>query len=129
MDKKPIRLTEQDLHMLVENAVRTYLVNEGIDEISWSGIKNMARAGVDKLKQVGNTMGAAYYNGAANAQIQKLNQLATQYQEKLNQIQTQIATLQQKAQGRQDAATQNATNFNNRFKQWNTPNYQVTTNG
>ena len=112
MDKKPIKLTEQDLHFLVENAVRTYLVNEGIDEISWSGIKNMAGAGVDKLKQVGNTMGAAYYNGAANAQIQ-----------------TQIATLQQKAQGRQDAATQNATNFNNRFKQWNTPNYQVTTNG
>lgn len=127
--RQKIRLTEQDLHYIVEDTVRQYLIQEGFLSNMWNGAKNVAGAGVDKLKQVGNTMGAAYYNGAANAQIQKLNQLATQYQEKLNQIQTQIATLQQKAQGRQDAATQNATNFNNRFKQWNTPNYQVTTNG
>ena len=37
MDK--IRLTEQDLHMLVEDAVRQYFINEEIDEMSWAGLK------------------------------------------------------------------------------------------
>ena len=29
---KPIQLTEQDLHMLVEDAVKTYLTENGMDE-------------------------------------------------------------------------------------------------
>lgn len=37
MNNKPIQLTEQDLHMLVEDAVKTYLTELGP---SWAGIKN-----------------------------------------------------------------------------------------
>ena len=126
-NNKPIQLTEQDLHILVEDAVRNYLIQEGFLSNIWNGGKNVVGAGMDKLKQGVNTMGAAYYNGAANGQIQKLNQLATQYQEKLNQIRGQIATLQQKAQGKQNAAAANAQNFRNRFNQEEVPNYQVAT--
>lgn len=32
MTDKRIQLTEQDLHMLVEDAVKSYLINEGIEE-------------------------------------------------------------------------------------------------
>lgn len=38
MDKKPIQLTEQDLHMLVEDAVRVYLKENGMDEGAWSAL-------------------------------------------------------------------------------------------
>ena len=43
MEKKPIQLTEQDLHMLVEDAVRVYLKENGMDEC-WGGLKNMMGA-------------------------------------------------------------------------------------
>jgi hypothetical protein len=41
MDKKPIRLTEQDLHFLVENAVQAYLTENGMGEDVRSGIKGV----------------------------------------------------------------------------------------
>ena len=37
---KPIQLTEQDLHMLVEDAVRVYLKENGMEEISMNQIKS-----------------------------------------------------------------------------------------
>ena len=39
---KPIQLTEQDLHMLVEDSVRTYLKENGMEEGIWGGLKNVA---------------------------------------------------------------------------------------
>ena len=39
MNKKPIRLTEQDLHFLVENAVQAYLTENGMDEDLMGGLK------------------------------------------------------------------------------------------
>jgi len=40
MKNKPIELTEQDLHMLVEDAVRVYLKENGMEEISMNQIKS-----------------------------------------------------------------------------------------
>lgn len=39
MDKRPIQLTEKDLHVLVENAVRVYLKENGMEEGIWGGLK------------------------------------------------------------------------------------------
>jgi peptidoglycan hydrolase CwlO-like protein len=126
-------ISEAEIRYLVKESVKNYLrenaEDEGFFRTLWNGSKGAVGAGMDKLKQGVNTMGAAYYNTAANNEIQRLNQLATQYQEKLNQIQTQIETLQQKAQGRQNAANRNAENFRNRFQKNYIPDYNVTVNG
>ena len=112
---KPIQLTEQDLHMLVEDAVKTYLIQEGFFSNMWNGAKNVAGGAWDAAKAVGNTAGAMYYNGAANGQIQKLQQMQQQYQQKIQQIQQQIQQLQQKAQTKQQNAQGNVQNIKNRM--------------
>lgn len=40
MEKKTIQLTEQDLHMLVENTVRILIKENGMEEGVWGGMKN-----------------------------------------------------------------------------------------
>lgn len=112
---KPIQLTEQDLHMLVEDSVRTYLIQEGFFSNMWNGAKNVAGGAWDAAKAVGNTAGAMYYNGAANGQIQKLQQMQQQYQQKIQQIQQQIQQLQQRAQTKQQNAQGNVQNIKNRM--------------
>lgn len=70
--KQTIQLTEQDLHMLVEDAVRTYFINEDMDEGVWSGMKNVARG-------VGNGnfhMMQNYRSGSYAGSIQKYGQQA-----------------------------------------------------
>lgn len=72
MVKKQIELTEQDLHALVEDAVRTYFINEDMDEGIWSGMKNVARG-------VGNGnfhMMQNYRSGSYAGSIQKYGQQA-----------------------------------------------------
>lgn len=72
MAKKQIELTEQDLHVLVEDAVRTYFINEDMDEGIWSGMKNVARG-------VGNGnfhMMQNYRSGSYAGSIQKYGQQA-----------------------------------------------------
>ena len=44
MNKKQIVLTEQDLHMLVEDAVRLYLQENDMEEGVWGGLKNAYQA-------------------------------------------------------------------------------------
>lgn len=39
MTNKQIQLTEQDLHVFVEDAVRTYLIQEGFFSNMWNGAK------------------------------------------------------------------------------------------
>jgi TolA-binding protein len=112
---RPIQLTEQDLHILVEDAVKTYLIQEGFFSNMWNGAKNVAGGAWDAAKAVGNTAGAMYYNGAANGQIQKLQQMQQQYQQKIQQIQQQIQQLQQKAQTKQQNAQGNVQNIKNRM--------------
>ena len=74
---KPIQLTEQDLHMLVEDAVRAYLVENGMDEGFWSNLGaafkplgQTAKAGINQAGQAAaNKIGGAY-NTVKNAATQ-----------------------------------------------------------
>ena len=123
MDKKPIQLTEQDLHMLVEDAVRTYLVENGMEEGlgGWlSGIgsrfgkqaqtagQNMANAAGQKWNQAKTAMGNAY-NSAANAVGQTYNQA----KQGLQNYQTagQVSSINQDAQKAINNATQALNNL------------------
>ena len=92
----------------------------------WNGVKNVAGGVADLAKAGGNTIGGMYYNGQANGQIQKLNQMKTQYeqlqaqyQEKIQQIDNQIQQLQGKANTSLDNMNNNFSNFNDRFKNKN----------
>lgn len=100
MDKKPIRLTEQDLHFLVENAVQAYITENGMDEGIFGGLgalgskfgnrmktagQNMSNAVGQKMNQVGQAIGQAYNDakntyqtGSANQDAQKAIQNAVQ---------------------------------------------------
>ena len=42
MEKRQIRLTEQDIHFLVEESVKTYLKENGMDEAFWNQLKTGA---------------------------------------------------------------------------------------
>ena len=54
MNNKPIQLTEQDLHMLVEDAVMTYLIQEGINEDFFGGMKSLGQRAYNKFMNKGN---------------------------------------------------------------------------
>lgn len=72
MAKQQIQLTEQDLHFLVEDAVKVYLRENGMEEGVWSGMKNMARG-------IGNGnfhMMQNYRSGSYAGSIQKYGQNA-----------------------------------------------------
>ena len=129
MRNQQIRLTESDLHFIVEESVRNVLIQEGLLGNVWNGVKNVAGGVADLAKSGGNTIAGMYYNGQANGQIQKLNQMKTQYeqmqqqyQQKIQQIDQQIQNLQQKAEQNQQNASQNMQNFNNRMA---SQNYQT----
>ena len=129
MRNQQIRLTESDLHFIVEDSVRNILIQEGFFGNMWNGVKNVAGGVADLAKSGGNTIAGMYYNGQANGQIQKLNQMKTQYeqmqqqyQQKIQQIDNQIQQLQQKAEQNQQNANQNMQNFNNRMA---SQNYQI----
>ena len=129
MRNQQIRLTESDLHFIVEESVRNILIQEGFFGNMWNGVKNVAGGVADLAKSGGNTIAGMYYNGQANGQIQKLNQMKTQYeqmqqqyQQKIQQIDNQIQQLQQKAEQNQQNANQNMQNFNNRMA---SQNYQT----
>ena len=117
-------ITESELHDLVNESVKLYLKenleDEWFGQNLYNGMKNVVGAGVDKIKQAGNTVGAAYYNGAANGQIQKLQNMINQHEAEVKKLQDQIAQLQGKAQGYQNAAAQNQANYQNRFNNQST---------
>ena len=89
MDKKQtIQLTEQDLHMLVEDAVRTYLVNEGMEEGIWGGMKNLGQkaskavgSGLNKMGSAIGTAATNAYNNVTGATSNAYNQAKTAYQQ------------------------------------------------
>ena len=126
MRNQQIRLTESDLHFIVEESVRNILIQEGFFGNMWNGVKNVAGGVADLAKAGGNTIGGMYYNGQANGQIQKLNQMKTQYeqmqqqyQQNIEQIDQQIQQLQGKANTSLDNMNNNFSNFNNRFQNKN----------
>ena len=122
MRNQQIRLTESDLHFIVEESVRNILIQEGFFGNMWNGVKNVAGGVADLAKAGGNAIGGMYYNGQANGQIQKLNQMKQQYEQQMQQMQQQIQqvdrqiqSLQQKARQKQQNASQNMQSFNNRM--------------
>ena len=126
MRNQQIRLTESDLHFIVEESVRNILIQEFSLGNIWNGVKNVAGGVADLAKAGGNAIGGMYYNGQANGQIQKLNQMKTQYeqmqkqyQQKIEQIDNQIQQLQGKANTSLDNMNNNFNDFNNRFKNKN----------
>lgn len=138
MRNQQIRLTESDLHFIVEESVRNVLMQEGFFGNMWNGVKNVAGGVADLAKAGGNAIGGMYYNGQANGQIQKLNQMKQQYeqqmqqmqqqyQQKIQQVDQQIQTLQQKATQNQKNMNQNMKNFKGRMapQSYQTPNLGV----
>jgi hypothetical protein len=77
-----IKLTEQDLHILVEDAVKTYLMNEGIDETMMGGLKNVWHGAFGKDDQGQRNwnfnFGQNYRNGNFASSFEKYAQQATQ---------------------------------------------------
>ena len=112
MDKKPIRLTEQDLHFLVENAVQAYLTENGMDEGlgGWlSGIgsrfgKQAQTAGQNMANSVGQK-----WNQAKQYAGQKYDQA----KQGLQNYQTagQVSSINQDAQKAINNATQALNNL------------------
>ena len=85
MDKEQIVLTEQDLHMLVEDAVNAYLINEGLEEGWWGGVQNAwygMKGGNFNLKtnyRVGNWASSFNkYAQQAQSAIGEMQNIATQ---------------------------------------------------
>lgn len=124
MDKKLIRLTEQDLHFLVENAVQAYLTENGMDEGFFGGLgalgskfgnrmktvgQNMSNAASQKWGQAKNAMGQA-----ANAVGQKMNQAG----QAMGQAYNNAKNTYQTGSANQDAqkAIQNAVQALNNLK-------------
>lgn len=116
MDKKPIRLTEQDLHFLVENAVQAYLTENGMDEGFFGGLGalgskfgNRMKTASQKWGQAKNAMGQA-----ANAVGQKMNQAG----QAMGQAYNNAKNTYQTGSANQDAqkAIQNAVQALNNLK-------------
>ena len=121
MDKKQtIQLTEQDLHMLVEDAVRIYLKEQRIDEF-WGGLKNMMGAAGNAMSNVYQGAKQTWNTGEISTKMQKLqqmdNQLNQQIQQmsaKRDQIKQQILQLQQSVGNSQAKINQNNQALQNR---------------
>ena len=58
MNNKPIRLTEQDLHFLVENAVQSYLTENGMDEGVGGYLSGMFNRGSKQVQNTGGNLAA-----------------------------------------------------------------------
>ena len=136
MRNQQIRLTESDLHFIVEESVRNILIQEFSFGNMWNGVKNVAGGVADAVKGAANGAKSMYYNGQAEGQIQKLNQMKTQYEQQIQQMQQQIQQVDQQIQQLQgkantslDNMNNNFSNFNNRFKNKNytVPNISVDT--
>lgn len=116
MRNQRIRLTESDLHFIVEESVRNILIQEGFFGNMWNGVKNVAGGVADLAKAGGNAIGGMYYNGQANGQIEKLNQMKQQYEQQMQQMQQQIQQVDQQIQQLQQKAKQKQQNMNKNMK-------------
>jgi hypothetical protein len=93
MNRRQVRLTEQDLHMLVEDAVRTYLVNEGIEEGVWGGLGNAMYGAFGRGNSFMNGMKnfkQNYQNGNLASDMQKYAQKIYPYLSKMSALATSM---------------------------------------
>ena len=79
---QPIRLTEQDLHFLVEEAVRGYLRENGMQEGVWGGLKNIWNG----VKQGNFNVGTTYKTGNWASSFQKYEQQVQGIIQKMQQV-------------------------------------------
>lgn len=117
---KPIQITEQDLHMLVEDAVRNYLKEERVDEF-FGGLKNMMGAAGNAMSNMYQGAKQAWNTGEIQSKIQKLNQMEQQYNQQIQQmsaqrdkVKQQIIQLQQSIGQSQAKINQNNQQLANR---------------
>ena len=87
MNKKPIKLTEQDFHFLVENTVQAYLTENGMDE-GWFGDKwNQTKTAANTMFQGNKGAGLkqkfnnAKQNWNTQGQLNGLNNLKQQLEQ------------------------------------------------
>ena len=127
MDKKQtIKLTEQDLHMLVEDAVRTYLNENGIDEGGWSALlgagKNAVQGKFNNMRQgatnLRNNENATFQAGRNLTMIQRyktniensltaIEKMDADLQAPIEQLKQQLEMTLQKYEGRLKTAQAN----------------------
>lgn len=96
MDKKPIRLTEQDLHFLVENAVQSYLTENGMDEGAFSALWGAGKQAMGRMGQNARNLGQNIRNTAqAGKNLSMIQKYKTNIESSLNAIKGMDADLQQ----------------------------------
>lgn len=120
MANQRIQLTEQDLHVLVEDAVRIYLKEQRIDEF-WGGLKNMMGAAGNAMSNMYQQGKQTWQTGEIRTKMQKLNNLDKQLEQQQNQIaiqrdniKKQIMNLQTSIGNSQNKINQNTQNLQNR---------------
>jgi hypothetical protein len=119
MDKKPIRLTEQDLHFLVENAVQAYLTENGMDEGFFGGLGALGSKFGNRMKTAGQNMSNAAsqkWGQAKNAMGQAANAVGQTYNQAKQGLQNyqtagQVSSINQDAQKAINNATQALNNL------------------
>lgn len=79
---QPIRLTEQDLHFLVEESVKGYLRENGMQEDVWGGLKNAWNG----VKQGNLHIGTTYKTGNWASSFQKYAQQVAEIIQKMQGI-------------------------------------------
>jgi hypothetical protein len=125
MDKKPIRLTEQDLHFLVEEAVRGYIRENGMQEGVWGGLKNVWNGMKQGNLNVGQTYKAGNWASSFNKyeqQVQKIIQQMQQVAQKSGnqQVVSDLDTVSQQFTKTAQEFSQMAQNVANTKPQFNT---------
>ena len=119
MDKKQIVLTEQDLHMLVEDAVKTYLVNEGVDEGWWGGVQNALHGAFGRNDQGQRNwnfnFGQTYRSGRDASSFKSYLQQVESAIEGMKQVATKTGN--QEIIGDLDAVYKNLSNISQQYSQ------------
>ena len=88
--KRQIQLTEEDLHFLVEDAVKTYLKENGMEEGVFGGLKNVWQG----VKQGNLNVGQTYKSGKLASNFQSYAQQAMQAIQGMTQIANQTGNQQ-----------------------------------
>ena len=73
MDKKPIQITEQDVHFLVEEAVKQYMIQEGFWDTLKGGAQALTQMGSQGLKKAGANAANAVNGGINNMKNKMTN--------------------------------------------------------
>jgi len=123
--KNIIKLTEQDLHFLVEEAVKGYLVENGMDEGVWGGLKNVWNGAKQGNFNVGTTYKAGNWASSFQKyeqQVQKIIQQMQQVAQKSGQqqIYQDLASVSQQFSTTAQEFNQMAQNAANAKPQFNT---------